>query len=284
MKLFTLDVGQGQLAVLVGVREAVVIDTKFPSSTDTDAPFIKGVLSDILGDRKVVGVVLTGLDADHADKRGVSWVVGKYLPHWIMYPCYFQETGNAAEVFATIGDIEKKRRGSQRDLERISVRLDRKDCTRERNDLSDEWKFTLFSPHLDGMNCSNNGSLVVKVESKAWLGGFSYLITGDTENDRWAVINEVFGSDLAADVLAAPHHGSDNAINEDTLALVSPYHVIVSAGRDNPYGHPGAAALALYEASGAEVFSTQQGSLCTEAGLIGMSTEVVKLHRKRARR
>jgi beta-lactamase superfamily II metal-dependent hydrolase len=46
------------------------------------------------------------------------------------------------------------------------------------------------------------------------------------------------GLDVGGDVLKVGHHGSRTATTDDFLTAVSPSIAIISAGEDNPYGHP----------------------------------------------
>jgi competence protein ComEC len=46
------------------------------------------------------------------------------------------------------------------------------------------------------------------------------------------------GMDLSADVLKLAHHGSAYSTSEDFLKAVHPSCGVVSAGKDNDYGHP----------------------------------------------
>ena len=89
--------------------------------------------------------------------------------------------------------------------------------------------------------------------------GRTYLITGDTENDRWGSIARYFGSALASDVLDAPHHGSKNGISEEAMALIKPKTVLISAGVDNQYGHPDSEATRLFAAHAENYYSTSYG-------------------------
>lgn len=275
MRLYTLNVGQGCFAVITFGDEVVAIDCRIPGPSDEAAETVVGVLPGLLRDRKLVGVVLTGFDVDHADPKGIGILVGRYLPRWIMYPGYFKSGGFATRVFTAIRKAEKERSDSAWSLERISVRLDR-DAGRVYEDLSKHLRFEVFSPHPADMSTSNNSSLVVRIDPKPGHDGFSYLVTGDTENPRWESINRIFGRRLKSDVMAAPHHGSRGAINEKTMSLVRPETVIVSAGGNNTYGHPHPEAIACYQAGGAEVLSTHQGSsFVTKPGLVwGANTEV----------
>jgi competence protein ComEC len=86
--------------------------------------------------------------------------------------------------------------------------------------------------------------------------GFSYLITGDTETDRWENINKYFAKYLSSDVMAAPHHGSHNGVNAKTLLSVNPNTVLISAGVENSYGHPDSVAVQAYQQVAKHVFAT----------------------------
>lgn len=255
MEIFTLYVGQGNLAVVVGDSEAIIVDANIPPKNDEKGEFVKAALAKILAGKNVVGLMLTGFDDDHADPRGVGWIVGKYLPNWVMYPKYRKDSSAANAVFSSITRATTRRRRGNKPLERIPVRLDKVD-DRLFDALSAEWNIEVFSPHPEDMTSSNNSSLVAKIVPKNG-SGFTYLVTGDTENDRWETINRIFGKRLRADVMAAPHHGSRNAAHPETLRLVAPTVVLVSAGIDNQFGHPHKEALQVYGWS--EVHSTHLG-------------------------
>ena len=128
--------------------------------------------------------------------------------------------------------------------------------------LASCFTFELFSPHMDDMDSSNNSSIVLKLVGLD-QNGFSYLITGYTETDRWDSINRYFGKYLASDVMAAPHHGARSGLNAKTLLLVSPNTVLISAGVDNSYGHPYGVAVQAYQEVADHVFCTNvEGGMC----------------------
>ena len=271
MDIYTLYVGQGNLSVVVGEDEAVIVDCHIPPQTDPDAEFVKASLAQIVKGKNVVGMILTGFDADHADPVGLAWVLRTYRPEWIMYPKYKKLSGTCGRVFQIIKKEDEKRAESPSPLERLSIRLDRVE-ERVLDGISDEWNFELFSPHPEDMNSSNNCSLVVKMIPKS--SGFTYLITGDTEAPRWDAMSRIFKKGLRAKVLAAPHHGSRSAIHERALDYISPSVVLISAGVDNQFGHPHDEALKAYRATWASVHSTHEGSsLRTYDGWLGMKTE-----------
>ena len=68
----------------------------------------------------------------------------------------------------------------------------------------------------------------------------------------------VAGERLRADVLKVGHHGSRTSTTPAFLEYVNPRSAVVSAGRDNRFGHPHAEVMARLESAvGAErVFLT----------------------------
>lgn len=257
MEIFTLSVGQGAMTIIRGPTEAIIVDTHIPTGGESRVVFVKAALAQILEGRKLAGLILTSFDLDHADPRGVAWVLGQYWPRWVLYPKYFKDSDAAAEVFRTIRSLEADRRYGRRPLERLSIRLDEM-AERELHDLSPDFVVELFSPHPENMNCSNNCSIVAKVRD-SWIYGYSYLITGDTESDRWEALARIFGEDLQAEVIEGPHHGSATGISKNALRVIRPRNVLVSAGYGNKYGHPHREAVDAYRKAGAEVFSTSTG-------------------------
>ena len=273
MNIVTVNVGQGALAIVRHKNEAIVIDSRIPPSGDNTVAFVKEMFAVALRGHDVKGLILTGFDDDHTDVTGVAIVLQKYRPDWVMYPRCYKNTEQAKLVFWSIQEQEEARRGTSNPLRRVSVRLDSL-IRRKLSGLSPNFDFELFSPHINDMNSSNNSSIVLKLTGLG-PGGFSYLITGDTEADRWANINEFFGSALKSHVLAAPHHGSINGVHPPSLLNIDPHTVLISAGVDNQYGHPDAAAVRVYKRVARAVFSTSMNggaSLLTQAGKTELTT------------
>lgn len=257
MEVFTVYVGQGALAAIRHQREAVIVDSRWPTERSET---IEHQLRVFLKDHWVAGLVLTGFDDDHADPFGVDHILGVYQPDWVMYPKYYKDTKNATRVFNVMRKHERRRERTSQPLCKISVRLDCLD-SRVPQDLLRSFEPKLFSPHIEDMDNSNDCSIVLKLTGIG-LDGFSYLVTGDTENARWDTITRLFGRTLKADVLSAPHHGSKNASHPKMVRLVSPNTVLISAGVDNPYGHPDSQALKIYQRVAQHVFQTnvQEGA------------------------
>jgi beta-lactamase superfamily II metal-dependent hydrolase len=277
MNVITANVGQGALAIVRHQGEAIIVDARVPPSDDDTVAYIKQLLALSLKDHCVKGLVLTGFDNDHTEIVGASLILRKYRPDWVMYPTYFKDSAEAKRVFELINEEVKARNTSNNPLQTVSVRVD-KLADRKLRGLSGKFDFELFSPHIDDMDCSNNCSIVLKLTG---IGnrGFSYLITGDTENSRWDTINRLFGNALKSHVLAAPHHGSKNATHPESLLRIAPHTVLISAGIDNQYGHPHPQALRVYSRTAKHVFATNMEggvSLLTQPGQTEITTTLIK--------
>jgi len=258
MDIFTLYVGQGALTAIRAGDEAIIVDAHMPNSEDVCQDQIEQSLASYLSKSKVRGLILTGLDKDHACPAGVESILIEYEPDWVMYPTYYKDTDAASDVFRIVAAQVKRREKTSRPLTRESVRVDNVE-SRHLTGLANYFTLELFSPHMEDMDSSNNSSIVLKLTGIDQMG-FSYLITGDTETERWDGINRYFGKYLSAPVMAGSHHGSRTGINAKTLLHVSPHTVLISAGVDNSYGHPDGVAVQAYRQVATQVFCTNADS------------------------
>ncbi len=264
MDIKTHYVGQGALAVVRHNGEAIVIDAHLPSSDLERRDHIREDLGYLLDKCSVAGLVLTGFDADHCSPDGVELILSRHWPHWVMYPKFHKDTDTVAEVFRIIERHERSRQFTAYPLRRHAVRVDTV-SSRYLTGLTREFDLELFSPHFEDMDDSNNSSIVLRIRAHNDYS-FSYLVTGDTENSRWERINQIFGDSLRSDVLAAPHHGSEDAAHPGAVRSINPNTVLISAGYRNQYGHPHLQALRIYRSVAEQVYATNSpdvGSLYT---------------------
>jgi competence protein ComEC len=80
---------------------------------------------------------------------------------------------------------------------------------------------------------ANNDSLVMRIEDK----NSSFLFAGDVEDEAEEDMLHL-GKWLASDILKVPHHGGRTSANKSFLDTVDPEFSVISAERDNPFGHP----------------------------------------------
>jgi competence protein ComEC len=102
----------------------------------------------------------------------------------------------------------------------------------------------------------NNDSLVLRLH----FGNRSILLPGDAEKEaeREILFDSNAAENLQADVLKVGHHGSKNSTTPDFLAAVHPRTAIISAGEQNPYGHPSPALLQRLEDAGVRILRTDR--------------------------
>lgn len=108
---------------------------------------------------------------------------------------------------------------------------------------------------------SNNYSIVFKLKNDR----ISFLFTGDMEDPleyalahKYCSVSSTVCPALQADVLKVGHHGSDSSSGEDFLKFVDPQTAIISAGKNNRYGHPSRRVLKKLERTGAEILRTDE--------------------------
>lgn len=92
----------------------------------------------------------------------------------------------------------------------------------------------VMNPSADGLQRSTNeGSVVLRLS----YGRFSALLTGDLER---AAERELLGrgQNQQSLLLKVAHHGSRWATQDSFLERVRPRWAVLSAGRNNPFGHP----------------------------------------------
>ena len=66
----------------------------------------------------------------------------------------------------------------------------------------------------------------------------SFLLTGDLPTTREGKLIESDYLPKDITVYKAGHHGSKTSSGEQLLSYIHPYYAIISAGKDNRYGHP----------------------------------------------
>ena len=80
---------------------------------------------------------------------------------------------------------------------------------------------------------TNDASIVISVLYKE----ASMILTGDIEEKAEEGILKT-GADIRSDILKVAHHGSKTSTSTGFLLAVAPDLAVISAGKDNPFGHP----------------------------------------------
>ncbi len=200
-----LDVGQGLSAVIRTREHALVFDTgpAWPggdSGSRTLVPFLRAVGAD-----RVDLLLISHPDLDH---RG---------------------------GFPGLIDGIRVRRASGSVHVGMPI-LPEHGCRRGQSWIWDQVEFRMVHPVSVGGGGSNNQSCVLRVTAGGGSGA-TILITGDIEAraERQLVARE---SNLHADLVVAPHHGSKTSSSAALVAATRPEWVVYPAGYGNRWGFP----------------------------------------------
>lgn len=233
MAVSFLDIGQG---------DAIYIRT--PSGRDmlvdgSVGAAVLGALSSAMPwyDRGIDVVVATHPDSDHIG--GLPLVLSRYDVGM------FIESGAPSKNAAS---IELSRLVAERSIPRIVARRGM------RVDFGDGSAFDILFPDADtsAAQDTNAASIVGQVR----YGATSFMLTGDSPKAVEDHLVSLDGPRLRSDVLKAGHHGSRTSSGEGYVKTVSPRFAVISAGKDNRYGHPHAEVISLFESLGISVART----------------------------
>ncbi|HHZ70042.1 MAG TPA: DNA internalization-related competence protein ComEC/Rec2 [Methylococcaceae bacterium] len=119
--------------------------------------------------------------------------------------------------------------------------------------------FSILSPGGKKFKARNDNSCVLKVSSSSG----TVLLPGDIELPREVFLTNRLKAALKADVLIAPHHGSNTSSSEAFLAAVSPRWVLIPAGYRNRYKLPRSEVLERYKRYRIEAFNVSDTGALT---------------------
>ncbi|GAA2801271.1 ComEC/Rec2 family competence protein [Streptomyces showdoensis] len=114
----------------------------------------------------------------------------------------------------------------------------------------------------EGGSGANDASVTLFVRT---AGGLTLLLLGDLEPPAQRGLLRAYPALPPVDVLKVAHHGSAHQ-DLGLIRAVRPRLALVSAGRDNPYGHPSPLTLGALRAGGARVLSTDRDGAIAVTG------------------
>lgn len=234
LRVSFLDVGQGDSIFIEGPTGIqMLIDGGRDHSVLRELPKHMSFF-----DRSIDVVVATHPDADHIG--GLPEVFERYTVHTYL-SSGVENTTMPTAVLAHAVSVEPSltsilaRRGMRIDLGRGAY-----------------GEILYPDRDVEGVE-TNTASIVMRVV----YGESEFMLTGDapSEIESW-IISSHERDKLLSDVLKAGHHGSRHSTSEVWLSAVSPEYVVISAGKDNSYGHPHEEVLSRVAAIGATLLST----------------------------
>ncbi len=218
-----LDIGQG-LAVLIEKNgHYLLYDTGPGWSTGSSAEFVITPVLEKRGARQLDTLILSHLDSDHAGGRKI--IEQRWQPQ-----AKFSGQSLAGYHSCSSGDAWK-------------------------------WQGLTFSvlwpPQSSNLKDfsvkSNQHSCVIKVTDSQ--SKYSLLLPGDIEAQaELLMINR--GTNLKADIVIAPHHGSRSSSSQSFIDAVAPQYVVASLAKGNRWHFPDSQVQSRYHAVGARWLDT----------------------------
>jgi len=115
-----------------------------------------------------------------------------------------------------------------------------------------EWM--ILAPNSEEYTELNDYSIVIRLV----FGSNSFMFMGDAEKTSEEEILELTYQELESDVLKVGHHGSHSSTSDEFLEAVHPRYAVISAGKDNKYGHPHEETITKLQQGNIEILRTDQ--------------------------
>jgi len=214
LKVAFLDVGQG---------DAVFVEAPNGNQVLIDGGPNKAVLRELskqmpFYDRTIDGIVITHPHLDHYG--GLVDVLDNYKIGFEMDSGNDNLESKGFDIYARKLEEEKAKRIFAKRGMRIN--------------LDEGLYLDILLPVINKKGMSAHDEMVV---ARLVYGNNSFLLTGDMEDNLESFLLS-FGGSIKSDVLKVGHHGSKTSTSEKFLGNVSPDLAIISAGKNNKYGHP----------------------------------------------
>jgi competence protein ComEC len=247
-----LDIGQG---------DSILIQTPSGHTMLVDGGPSDKVLSKLGNslswfDNDIDILIATHPDADHV--TGLIPVLEKYRVEEIV------TSGQTSET-AVFADVEK-----HMNEEHASTHVAN---TGDIIDFQDGVTATILHP-FSGEHFSDTNSASVSLVIT--YGKETFLLTGDlpSTNEPFLISSHLLPKNIT--VYKAGHHGSKYSSGEQLLSYIKPEYAVISAGKDNKYGHPNPEAVARLQKYSQEIISTiDSGTITfkTDGKIVGIETE-----------
>lgn len=232
LKVAFLDIGQG---------DAILVETPTHKHLLLDGGPNKSVVTELgrnlpFGARNIDVMIESHPDRDHIG--GLPEVVSRYRVGLFLEPGVESENDIDDELHARLT------------AKKVPMLLARRGMV---VDFGDGAKLTVLFPNQDVSRWETNDASIV---AKLTYGDSSFLLTGDSPIKSENILLKLDPKILKSDVLKAGHHGSRTSTSLPYAQAVAPQYAIISAGKDNSYGHPHKETLDILYQVGAQILST----------------------------
>jgi competence protein ComEC len=198
-------------------------------------------------DRSIDAILVTNPDQDHIG--GFINVLDTYTVDAIYEP----GTEKTTEAFLVLENAIVQERAQNGERAKNSIVRDGMML-----DLGGGTVLEILYPDRDvSKETANEGSVVARLV----YASTTIMLTGDAPD---SVLNHLVEREAAtpdaldSDILKVGHHGSRTSASEQFVRAVSPEHAIISAGRNNRYGHPHKETIAVLERNNISILGTYE--------------------------
>ncbi len=119
--------------------------------------------------------------------------------------------------------------------------------------LDDDVYLNILFPDRDVPELESNTASVI---AQLVYGETEFMLTGDSPKSIENYLVMLDSESLESNVLKVGHHGSKTSSAEAFVGFVQPKYSVISAGKDNKYGHPHEEVINTLEQFGSLVLST----------------------------
>lgn len=236
MKVVFLDVGQGDAIYIQAPNKKQILidggrDKKVITQLNKVMPF---------SDRSLDVVIGTHPDADHIG--GLYHLLKSYSVGVMLEPGAI----SSSNIYKSLeGRIENKKIPHMIARRGMSIVLDKE------NDVV----LKILYPDENPVGWESNDASIIAM---LYYGDTKVLLTGDSSIEKELYLVKKDDENLQANILKLGHHGSRTSSAKEFLEKVNPDISIISAGKDNSYGHPHPEVISLLNSLGLKYLETSK--------------------------
>ncbi len=230
----------------VGQGDAIFVEAPNGNQVLIDGGPNKSVLSELgkimpFWDRSIDVVIATHPDKDHIG--GLPKILKRYDVDYIF------ETDVVADT-AIYGEFEKQI--DEAGVQKIKARRGQMIW------LDGDVYIQILFPDRDVSELEANTASII---ARLVYSETEFMFMGDSTKSIENYLVQNYGEGLQSDVLKLGHHGSKTSTSELFLGYVSPMLAIISAGKNNRYGHPHKEVIDILKRFGIKSESTKNGKI-----------------------